>query len=203
MCNGSDVKCTIAGYKIKGDAWKKLQSLLAQLRKAANHPYVMCSVHLVICCVVLSCFVLSYMIDSCLHSNASQCLISWAASKAHVNHDLLHIILLPIPSSLYPLPHHLTLSSSFTSSFSFFSFSFSSFSFSSSFSSFSSTPQRYLFPGAESDPQDEPTEEIVTASGKMVVLDRLLSKLKKKGHRVVLFSQYTSTLDIIHDYLGK
>ena len=43
----------------------------------------------------------------------------------------------------------------------------------------------------------------MTASGKMVVLDRLLSKLKKRGHRVVLFSQYTRTLDIIHDYLGK
>jgi hypothetical protein len=63
--------------------------------------------------------------------------------------------------------------------------------------------KRYLFPGAESNPQDDPTEEIVTASGKMVVLDRLLSKLKKRGHRVVLFSQYTRTLDIIHDYLGK
>lgn len=24
----------------KGDGWKKLQSLLAQLRKAANHPYL-------------------------------------------------------------------------------------------------------------------------------------------------------------------
>jgi SNF2 family DNA or RNA helicase len=47
-----------------------------------------------------------------------------------------------------------------------------------------------------------PTEEIVTASGKMVMLDRLLAKLHLKGHRVVLFSQYTRTLDIIHDYLS-
>ncbi len=30
---------------------------------------------------------------------------------------------------------------------------------------------------------------IVCASGKMEVLDRLLGKLKKRGHRVVLFSQ--------------
>ena len=63
-------------------------------------------------------------------------------------------------------------------------------------------PCRYLFPGAETDPNPDPTEEIITASGKMVMLDRLLSKLKEKGHRVVIFSQYTRTLDIINDYLG-
>lgn len=62
---------------------------------------------------------------------------------------------------------------------------------------------RYLFPGAESNTEDDCTEEIVTASGKMVVLDRLLTKLKAKGHRVVIFSQYTRTLDILNDYLGK
>lgn len=47
----------------------------------------------------------------------------------------------------------------------------------------------YLFPGAETDPQPTPTEEIVTASGKMVVMDKLLKKLLQRGHRVVLFSQ--------------
>ena len=36
----------------------------------------------------------------------------------------------------------------------------------------------------------------------MVMLDRLLKKLHERGHRVVLFSQYTRTLDIICDYLG-
>lgn len=44
-------------------------------------------------------------------------------------------------------------------------------------------------------------EDIVTASGKMVILDRLLERLKAKGHRVVLFSQFVRTLDIISDYL--
>ena len=62
---------------------------------------------------------------------------------------------------------------------------------------------RYLFPGAEVDNKGGANEEIVTASGKMVILDRLLDKLKEKGHRVVIFSQYTRTLDIINDYLGK
>jgi SNF2 family DNA or RNA helicase len=41
-----------------------------------------------------------------------------------------------------------------------------------------------------------PTEEIVSASGKMRVLDKLLKKLYERGHRVCLFSQYTRTLDM-------
>ena len=60
----------------------------------------------------------------------------------------------------------------------------------------------YLFPGVEIPNLDgSATEEIVTASGKMIILDRLLDKLFANGHRVVLFSQYTRTLDIINDYL--
>jgi len=41
----------------------------------------------------------------------------------------------------------------------------------------------------------------VQAAGKMGVLDRLLAKLKGRGHRVTLFSQYNRMLDIIEDYL--
>jgi SWI/SNF-related matrix-associated actin-dependent regulator of chromatin subfamily A member 5 len=60
----------------------------------------------------------------------------------------------------------------------------------------------FLFPGVETVSIDgTATAEIITASGKMVVLDKLLVKLISKGHRVVLFSQYTRTLDIICDYL--
>ena len=44
-------------------------------------------------------------------------------------------------------------------------------------------------------------EDIVEASGKMVVLDRMLHKLKARGHRVTLFSQYNRMLDVIEDYL--
>jgi SNF2 family DNA or RNA helicase len=39
--------------------------------------------------------------------------------------------------------------------------------------------------------------------GKLSVLDRLLSKLKARGHRVVLFSQFTMMLDILGDYLEQ
>jgi SNF2 family DNA or RNA helicase len=55
----------------------------------------------------------------------------------------------------------------------------------------------YLFNGVERVAIDGlPTEEIVTTSGKMLILDRLLAALYAKGHRVVLFSQYTRTLDM-------
>lgn len=52
-----------------------------------------------------------------------------------------------------------------------------------------------------SDPKPQASEDIITASGKMLMLDRLLPKLKASGHRVVMFSQYTRVLDILSDYL--
>ena len=45
-------------------------------------------------------------------------------------------------------------------------------------------------------------EDLVTASGKLQVLDRLLKKLYEAGHRVVLFSQFTHMLDILEDFLS-
>ena len=59
----------------------------------------------------------------------------------------------------------------------------------------------WLMPGAEEISSGETTEEIVEASGKLKLLDRMLKKLKAGGHRVVLFSQFTSMLDILEDYL--
>ncbi|KAF5465666.1 hypothetical protein F2P56_015648 [Juglans regia] len=44
-------------------------------------------------------------------------------------------------------------------------------------------------------------EEIVRASGKFELLDRLLPKLHRAGHRVLLFSQMTRLLDIVQIYL--
>ena len=40
-------------------------------------------------------------------------------------------------------------------------------------------------------------DELVGASGKMLVLDRLLTELFRRGHKVLLFSQFTTMLDII------
>ncbi|XP_041803253.1 lymphoid-specific helicase [Chelmon rostratus] len=43
-------------------------------------------------------------------------------------------------------------------------------------------------------------EQLVQSSGKLLILDRLLPELKKRGHKVLIFSQMTSILDILMDY---
>eukprot|EP00941_MAST-03F_sp_MAST-3F-sp1_P000145 g145.t1 len=50
--------------------------------------------------------------------------------------------------------------------------------------------------------EEEIDEAIITASGKMQNLDNLLRLLLAKKHRVVIFSQFTSFLDIVDDYLN-
>jgi len=59
----------------------------------------------------------------------------------------------------------------------------------------------YLFQGAEPDFDGTTSEDLVEASGKLQILDRLLKILQEKGHRVVIFSQFTSMLDILSDFL--
>ncbi|EAY22905.1 F/Y-rich N-terminus family protein [Trichomonas vaginalis G3] len=44
-------------------------------------------------------------------------------------------------------------------------------------------------------------ESLIRSSGKMILLDKLLAKLKNDGHRVLIFSQMTRMLDILQDYL--
>eukprot|EP00899_Mesostigma_viride_P007477 jgi/Mesvir1/16730/Mv15115-RA.2 len=47
-----------------------------------------------------------------------------------------------------------------------------------------------------------PRDELVRASGKFELLDRLLPKLKATGHRVLLFSQMTKVMDLMEQYLA-
>ncbi|KAG7366569.1 SNF2-related protein [Nitzschia inconspicua] len=56
----------------------------------------------------------------------------------------------------------------------------------------------YLFEGMEG--PNTTLAELVAASGKLAVLDMLLISLFRKGHRCVLFSQFTMVLDILEDY---
>ena len=49
--------------------------------------------------------------------------------------------------------------------------------------------------------ETEPDETIVSTSGKMLLLDSLLSELLSRGHKVLIFSQFTTTLDLIAYYL--
>lgn len=44
-------------------------------------------------------------------------------------------------------------------------------------------------------------QSMLDSSGKMVLLDKLLPKLRSQGHKVLLFSQMVRMLDIIQDYL--
>ncbi len=43
-------------------------------------------------------------------------------------------------------------------------------------------------------------DELIASSGKLQLLDRLLLKLKAAGSRVLLFSQFTLTLDVLEEY---
>jgi len=57
----------------------------------------------------------------------------------------------------------------------------------------------YLFEGAEPEPF-EAGEHLVQNSGKMLIVDKLLARLKQKGSRVLIFSQMSQMLDILEDY---
>lgn len=59
------------------------------------------------------------------------------------------------------------------------------------------SPHNFYSPWSAGQPVDE---TLVTHSGKMILLDRLLSGLFARGHKVLLFSQFITTLDIVEDF---
>ncbi|KAJ8108907.1 hypothetical protein ONZ43_g6283 [Nemania bipapillata] len=64
------------------------------------------------------------------------------------------------------------------------------------------TPHNFYNPWAY-DTNEPVDESIVTASGKMLLLDRLLPALFTRGHKVLIFSQFKTQLDILHDYCSE
>ncbi|KAH7482156.1 hypothetical protein KRP22_009845 [Phytophthora ramorum] len=50
--------------------------------------------------------------------------------------------------------------------------------------------------------QRQVSDSLVNTSGKLVLLDKLLPRLKETGHRVLIFSQFKIMLDILQDYLA-
>ncbi|WKX89357.1 hypothetical protein Q1695_008755 [Nippostrongylus brasiliensis] len=52
----------------------------------------------------------------------------------------------------------------------------------------------------ESDPQAR-LQQLLKSSGKLILLDKLLCRLKDTGHRVLIFSQMVMMLDILQEYL--
>ncbi|KAK5168324.1 ATP-dependent DNA helicase Hrp3 [Saxophila tyrrhenica] len=65
----------------------------------------------------------------------------------------------------------------------------------------------FMFPNAEerilagSEAREDQLKALITSSGKMMLIDQLLTKMKKDGHRVLIFSQMVKMLDILGDYL--
>ncbi|KAL7273225.1 putative ATPase [Rhizina undulata] len=59
------------------------------------------------------------------------------------------------------------------------------------------SPFLFYWPWADA---ETPDERLVTESGKMMLLDRLVPALFARGHKVLIFSQFTKTLDIIEDW---
>ena len=57
----------------------------------------------------------------------------------------------------------------------------------------------YLFDGVEQESDEEYGDHIVTNSEKMMFVDKLLAKCKKTKEQVLIFSGFTSMLDIIED----
>lgn len=47
----------------------------------------------------------------------------------------------------------------------------------------------------------DPLTHLIRGSGKLLLLDKLLCRLKETGHRVLIFSQMVRMLDILSDYL--
>lgn len=58
-----------------------------------------------------------------------------------------------------------------------------------------------VFDGAEPGPPYTTDEHIIQNAGKMVILDKLLTSMKAKGSRVLIFSQMSRVLDILEDYM--
>lgn len=58
----------------------------------------------------------------------------------------------------------------------------------------------YLFEGTEPEGAEEFGDHIIKASGKMLFLDKLLHKMKQESSQVLIFSGFTSMLDILEDY---
>lgn len=51
--------------------------------------------------------------------------------------------------------------------------------------------------------QDDAVQMLLKGSGKLVLLDKLLCRLRETGHRVLIFSQMVRMLDILAEYLQK
>lgn len=59
------------------------------------------------------------------------------------------------------------------------------------------SPHLFFYPWTGNEKVDN---RIITASGKMVILDKMVKRLFKDGHKVLIFSQFTKMLNLLHDW---
>jgi len=59
------------------------------------------------------------------------------------------------------------------------------------------SPHNFYWPFSESSPPDQ---TLVNASGKMLILDQLVPHLIKENHKVLIFSQFKTQLDLLEDW---
>lgn len=59
------------------------------------------------------------------------------------------------------------------------------------------SPHNFYWPFSESSPPDQ---SLVTASGKMLILDQLVPHLIKRDHKILIFSQFKTQLDLLEDW---
>ncbi|CAK9195050.1 unnamed protein product [Sphagnum troendelagicum] len=61
----------------------------------------------------------------------------------------------------------------------------------------------YLLEGVEPQTrnQNEANRQLLEVSGKLLLLDKMMVKLKADGHRVLIYSQFTRMLDILEDWI--
>jgi ATP-dependent DNA helicase len=60
------------------------------------------------------------------------------------------------------------------------------------------SPHNFYWPWGDDSSSVDDT--LITASGKMLLLDRLVPCLMKKGHKILIFSQFKTQLDLIQDW---
>ncbi|KAL1297978.1 hypothetical protein AAFC00_006485 [Neodothiora populina] len=61
------------------------------------------------------------------------------------------------------------------------------------------SPHNFYYPFSAEDESDV-DQTLITESGKMMLLDRLLPELLEKGHKVLIFSQFKTQLDLLETY---
>ncbi|KAH8939040.1 hypothetical protein BDL97_15G016300 [Sphagnum fallax] len=63
----------------------------------------------------------------------------------------------------------------------------------------------YLLDGMEPHTrnQEEANRQLLEVSGKLLLLDKMMVKLKADGHRVLIYSQFTRMLDILEDWIHE